>query len=374
MHYAIVTDTCPASPGRAGETVELLHRGLRQRGHRVSCVEPGQGTAARSHAPRAFWPRNRIPSLAGRHLMEAWTRARPDAVYVATEGPLGWSAVHVARRLRLPVATDFHAWPDGRLQGADACARLPSALARLRRFHEQGDATLVPTRVAWTALHAAGFPRPCLLQRAVDPDHFHPCKRSPELRAALGASPEAPLLIHVGRLAPGRNVRLALQAYRVLRGSCPGARMVVAGDGPMRRGLEREFPECTFTGFLGRDALARLLASADLCIQPCLDTIFGNVTLEAMASGVAVVAFDRGAAREHLVDGRQGVLVDPGDPFGFLAATAELGGDLPRLRAMGVAARNAVRALSPQQMTAELDRLLARICMRHAWAGEGIAA
>jgi glycosyltransferase involved in cell wall biosynthesis len=174
-------------------------------------------------------------------------------------------------------------------------------------------------------------------------------------------APGAPLLIHVGRLAAEKNLPLALRGLRMLQAHRPDARMVWVGDGPLREQLQRENPDCLFTGVQRGEELARLFASADLFVFPSLSETFGNVTLESMASGVPVVAYDYAAAREHLRDGVHGAAIAAGDEDGFLAATVRLGSNMPQLRTMGAAAHAAVQGLSPQQVAADLDHLLRRL-------------
>src|SRR5690606_10005883 len=233
----------------------------------------------------------------------------PDAIYIATEGPLGWSALRAARRHGIPIATGFHTRFDEYMRDYRMPWLEPVALEWMRRFHNRADATLVPTRELETTLRSSGFRHVRRLPRAVDTALFEPSRRSDAVRAALGVAAGAPLVIHVGRLAPEKNLPLALRAFRRLQAQRPDARMVWVGDGPLRERLQRENPDCAFTGVLRGEALARMFASADLFLFPSRSETFGNVTLESMASGVPVVAYDYGAAREHLRDGTHGAAV-----------------------------------------------------------------
>jgi len=369
MHYAIVTETYPPDVNGVALTVQSLETGLRARGHRVSLVRPrqqGAHAAATDHALVPGFALPRYPGLragmpAARLLGRTWRHARPDAIYIATEGPLGWSAMRAARHLGIPVATGLHTRFDEYMRDYRVPWLQPVALAWMRHFHNRADATLVPTRELEAWLHGCGFRHGRLLRRAVDTGLFDPAKRSETLRADLGVAPGAPLLIHVGRLAAEKNLPLALRGLRMLQAHRPEARMVWVGDGPLRGQLQRENPDCLFTGVQRGEELARLFASADLFVFPSLSETFGNVTLESMASGVPVVAYDYAAAREHLRDGVHGAAIAAGDEDGFLAATVRLGSNMPQLRAMGAAARAAVQGLSPQQVAADLDHLLRRL-------------
>src|SRR5690606_39516212 len=195
----------------------------------------------------------------------------------------------------------------------------------MRRFHNRADATLVPTRELEAGLRGSGFRHVRLLARAVYRQLFDPAKRSEAVRAGFGVAPGAPLLIHVGRLAAEKNLPLALRAFRMLQARRPDACMVWVGDGPLRERLQRENPDCIFTGIQRGAELARLVASADLFVFPSLSETFGNVTLESMASGVPLIAYDYSAAREHLRGGVHGAAIDPGDGQGFVGAALRLG-------------------------------------------------
>ena len=150
---------------------------------------------------------------------------------------------------------------------------------------------------------------------------FSPRWRDDGLRRRWQAGPEDPVLLHVGRLGAEKNVELALQTAERLRAIRPNLRMVVVGCGPQRARLQAAYPHVLFVGMQRDNELARHYASADLFLFPSLTDTFGNVTLEAMASGLGVVAFDTAAAAVHLRHGENGWLAtrqrgsDDGEPF-----------------------------------------------------------
>ena len=368
MHYAIVTETYPPEINGVALTVQALERGLRQRGHRVDLVRPRQpGIAQGAH--ETLVPAIALPRYPGLHaglpatrlLSARWRAAPPAAVYIATEGPLGWAALRVARALGIPAATGLHTRFDAYMRDYRLGWLEPLALRWMRHFHNRAAATLVPTREMKAFLDAAGFKHIRLLPRGVDTTLFDPRRRDEALRTTLGMGADAPLLVHVGRLAAEKNLALALRALRRLQAQRPEARMLWVGDGPLRGALERANPDCLFTGSLRGEALARAFASADLFVFPSRSETFGNVTLEAMASGIATVAFDYGAAREHLRDGLHGAAIPPDDDEAFVAAVARIAGGrdaMSTMRTMGARARAAVQGLSPAQVAEDFDRLL----------------
>ena len=372
MRYAIVTETYPPEVNGVALTVQSLERGLRARGHRVSLVRPRQSEASPPEPEETLvrglslprYPGLRAGLPATGRLVSAWSAARPDPIYVATEGPLGWSALRAAQRLGIPVATGFHTRFDEYMRDYGLPWLEPVALRWMRHFHNRAAATLVPTRELKGFLDGAGFRHVRLLPRAVDTVLFDPARRDPSQRDALGIDGQSPLVIYVGRIAAEKNLALAVRAFRALQAKRPEARYVWVGDGPLLASLRREHPDFIFLGVQRGEALARLFASADLFLFPSRSETFGNVTLEAMASGVPVVAFDYGAAREHLRDGVHGAALALDDEAGFVSAAVRIGSDSRLARAMGDAGREAVLGLSPQRVVSDFDALLTDISRR----------
>lgn len=374
MRYAIVTETWTPEINGVALTVQSMEQGLRERGHRVELVRPrqtrGQQPETHEHLvaglPMPRYPGLRFGLPATHRLISSWNRHRPDAIYVATEGPLGWSALRAARRLRIPVATGFHTRFDLYMRDYGASFLEPLALRWMRRFHNAAQATLVPTEALRRELHALGFAHPVRLARAVDTDLFRPQRRDDALRAAWGLRAEDLAVIHLGRIAPEKNLDLAVRAFREIQRDSPQARFVWVGDGPERERLQREHPDFVFCGMQRGETLARHFASADLFLFPSRSETYGNVTLEAMASGVPTVAFDYGAARECLRDGVHGAAIADGTreaDDAFVGAAVRIAND-PGLRLrMRLAARDAVTALRPQQVAADFDAILQRLAL-----------
>ncbi|WP_076039441.1 glycosyltransferase family 4 protein [Xanthomonas campestris] len=363
MRYAIVTETYPPEVNGVALTVHGLETGLRARCHQVDVVRPRQ---AADNAPAdtvlvrgASLPR--YPGLkfglpATRRLTRHWATTQPDAIYVATEGPLGWSAMRAARRLGIPVATGFHTRFDEYLPDYGAAWLQGTALRWMRRFHNQAEATLVPTRELQQFLRGSGFERVQLLARAVDSLQFDPSRRDPALRAEWGIEGEGFAAIYVGRIANEKNLPLAIRAFRKLQQLRPKARFVWVGDGPAREKIAHENPDFIFCGIQRGDALARHFASGDLFLFPSRSETFGNVTLEAMASGVATVAFDYGAAREYLRNGQTGAAVE--DDAAFVQAALTLTENDDVRQRMGHAAAQAMRKLHPDNVVSDFEALL----------------
>jgi glycosyltransferase involved in cell wall biosynthesis len=165
-------------------------------------------------------------------------------------------------------------------------------------------------------------------------------------------------VIYVGRIAAEKNLPLAVRGFRALARQVPGARYIWVGDGPARAALARDNPDFVFAGIQRGEALARHFASADLFLFPSLTETFGNVTLEALASGVPTVAFDYGAAREHLTDAC-GRLVRFGDADAFVDAACSVVRNRAAFDALRIAARLSVATLDPHAVAAKFAAALA---------------
>jgi len=377
MRYAIVTETYPPEINGVALTVQGLEHGLRARGHEVLLVRPRQqdeqgadsDTLLVRGAGLPRYPGLKFGFPATKSLLELWTTNPPDAIYAATEGPLGWSALRAARKLGIPAATGFHTRFDQYMRDYGMPFLESTALRWMRRFHNGGDATLVPTRELAAFLQSQDFKQPVRLARAVDADQFTPARRDDALRKSWGVADDGLAVIYLGRIAPEKNLDLAVRAFRELQRSRPDARFVWVGDGPARQKLAQEHPEFIFCGLQRGAEVARHFASADLFLFPSHSETFGNTTLEAMASGVPVVAFDYGAAREHLRHGVDGMAVD--NDADFIAGAVALASDDALRQTMGRRARTSMERLHPAQVAADFDALLAGLAMarrRHASA------
>jgi len=362
VKIAIVTETFPPEINGVAMTFGVIARQLGCRGHHVTVYRPrrddlpaGESHPEYTEVPMPGVPIPRYPLLrlglpAGRAFRRWWRQDRPDLVHVATEGPLGATAVSAARALGVPVTssfhTNFHAYT--RHYGF-GLARYP-VLAWLRHVHNRTRRTFVPTRELCSELTALGFRDLALLSRGIDTWQFHPVRRAEELRAKWGAAVEDPVVIHAGRMAAEKNYDLLFKAYAAMREANPRCRFVLVGDGPLRTRLQRDHPECVFTGFIPRPDLARHYASADIYIHASLTETFGNVLTEAMASGLAVAGFDYAAARQFIQPGRSGLVVPCDRPDALIDSAVYLATD-PLLRAqLRQASRTAVEKQSWDQV------------------------
>ncbi len=373
LDLAIVTETYPPEVNGVAMTIGRLVEGLRSNGHRVRVVRPRQyASDSGSHPDEGgecsdmVLPGFPMPGYAGlrfglpakRRLCAAWRAARPDAVHVVTEGPLGWSAVAAARVLDIPVTSGFHTNFDRYSRHYGIGWLQPSVAAYLRSFHRRTRATLVPTESLAASLAGEGLSGVRVVGRGVDVELFDPARRNDALRAGWGLAADDLAVLHVGRVAAEKNIGLALRAFAAIQARRPRARFVVVGDGPLRARLQRQYPEHHFAGQRTGIDLATHYASSDVFLFPSLTETFGNVTQEAMASGLAVLAFRSAAAAEIIVDGENGRTIAPGDDAAFIQAAEAVTQNCVAMRNLGARARQSVSACGWDAVSLRFEAVL----------------
>jgi glycosyltransferase involved in cell wall biosynthesis len=296
-----------------------------------------------------------------------------DHIHIATEGPLGWSALRAALYLKLPLSTDYRTNFQSYSTHYGVGFLHKPIMGYLRKFHNRAHCTMVPTKALQTALAAAGFHKLKVVSRGVDTTAFDPAHRQLELRTQWGLGDDDLAVLCVGRLAPEKNLKLLVQAYQEIKQRIPRARLVLVGHGPMRQALQEQCPDAIFTGQLRGSVLAAHYASADLFLMPSMTETFGNVTTEAMASGLPVVAFNDAAAAEWLVDRVNGSVVALADSKGFVSAALALA-EQPALRAqLGQAARQTALKLDWSRIVQQFEDVLQTVMHQANVSGTGAA-
>jgi glycosyltransferase involved in cell wall biosynthesis len=245
LRIAMVSETYPPEVNGVARTVHMMVEGLRVRGHAVQLIRPRQGASdvaatEGSHEellcpglPIPRYSQLRMGMPARQALLRAWTLKRPDIVHIATEGPLGWSALAAARKLKLPTATDFHTNFHAYSKHYGFAWLSRPVAAYLRRFHNDADCTLVPTDEMATDLGRLRFERLRIVGRGVNPRVFMPECRREDLRASWGAGPGTMVAMCVSRFAPEKNFPLLIEAYERMREVRPDSKLVLVGDGPL---------------------------------------------------------------------------------------------------------------------------------------------
>ena len=377
MRLAVVSETYPPEINGVALSLSRFVEGLRKRHHDIQLIRPRQLPAEQPASGNGFAevltggvPIPRYPNLkmglpAKRALIKQWTLHRPDIVHIVTEGPLGWSALQAALKLKIPVCSDFRTnFHTYSLHYGIGWLKKP-IVDYLRKFHNHTLLTMVPTEHMRAELAACGFRNLRVVARGVDTQLFNPGRRSEALRREWNATSETPVVLHVGRLAAEKNLAALTDAFIAIRQRQPRARLVLVGDGPERKALRNRLPDAIFAGTRRGEDLAAHYASGDMFLFPSMTETFGNVTLEAMASGLPLAAYDYAAAAQHVRHGTNGLLANYGQTSDFTAMASELAArheqDPEKFRAMGRHARLTAESLDWECVVQEMETLLLSI-------------
>ena len=367
MRIAVVTETWPPEVNGVALTLSKLIHQLRLRQHTIQLIRPRQDKFdnGSEHAgwseillrglPIPKYPQLKLGFPSKKALVKAWSVKRPDLVHIATEGPLGWSALQAARVLRLPVTSDFRTNFQSYSKHYGVGWLSKPIVAYLRKFHNRTHCTMVPTRALKEQLQAVGFENLRIVARGVDTQLFHPGHRSDDLRSQWQADENTVVLLSVGRLAAEKNLDLIVHTFQTLTQRGRRVKLVFAGDGPYRAKLQSDCPEAIFMGMCSHAELARIYASADLFLFPSLTETFGNVTLEALASGTPVLAFDCAAATEVIEDGKNGWLVEAEDAARYVSQALEITQHAETLLKAKAHAADSIRPWDWQEIVSQVE-------------------
>lgn len=314
LRLVLVTDAWQPQVNGAVNALQRVVGVLRGEGGEVTVIAPERFRTI----PCPTYPEIRLALTGPGEVSKLIESSGADFIHIATEGPLGMLARRHCLRSSRGFTTSYHTrFPEY------VSARLPLPLSWLyafvRRFHNAGLACMVPTPSLRAELAARGFKTLVSWSRGVDHELFRP-------RADVDLGLRRPIFLNVGRVAVEKN----LEAF--LKLDLPGCKVVV-GDGPARETLSRAYPDTHFLGMLRGEKLARIYAGADVFVFPSLTDAFGNVMLEALASGLPVAAYPVTGPTDMITDPHVGVL----DLDLRKAALAAL--DLPREAARDFAMR-----------------------------------
>ncbi|MDD3445677.1 MAG: glycosyltransferase family 1 protein [Zavarzinia sp.] len=273
MRLLVVTDAWYPQVNGVVRTLDTVAREASLLGHTVGFVTPDQFLTV----PTPTYPEIRLALLPGRRLGRLIQAFAPDAIHIATEGPLGWSARRLCLKRGLPFTTAYHTrFPEY----VKARFGVPLALTYriVRHFHAPSRGLLVATRSLYDELAGRGFVNLRQWSRGVDLERFTPGPKDvlPDL--------PRPIFTYVGRLAVEKNI----DAFLAL--DLPGSKLVV-GDGPEMARLKATYPKAHFAGARHGDDLAAYFRAGDVFVFPSRTDTFGLVMLEALACGLPVAAF-----------------------------------------------------------------------------------
>ena len=318
-----VTETYPPDINGVALTLEKIINGFVLKNYSVSIITPKSQRSDNQQSSGLSIPITFVKGFAFPFYREArfglpcrsllyksWSVSKPDLVHIATEGPLGYSALCVANDLNIPVVSDFrtnfHEY--GKYYGIGKLRKL--IFLYLRYFHNKTDRTLVPTKKLAEFLQKSKFAKISVVPRGVDINLFHPRKRNPKTKRTLSFEDDSFNLLSVGRLAKEKNLDLVIDVFFKFRKISNKVMLIFVGDGPYIGELKERCPDALFVGYKTASELSEYYANADLLVFPSLTETFGNVTLEALASGLPVLSFDTAAAKELVIDGKNGFTVN----------------------------------------------------------------
>jgi glycosyltransferase involved in cell wall biosynthesis len=283
-------------------------------------------------------------------------RFAPTHFHLSAPDLLGRSAQRFARRLGVPVVTSLHTRFETYFRFYGLQLLVPLVERHLKSFYSDSDVVLAPNDPMAELLRQDGLgERVRIWGRGVDRQLFSPQRRDPAWRRAHGYGDGEIVVLFFGRLVREKGIETFARAVDALAERGQKLRPLVVGEGPARAWLEERLPQAVFTGHLEGADLARAVASADILVNPSVTEAFGNVNLEAMSAGLAVVSADVGSAQALISQSRTGVLVPPDNPAAYADAVDGLIRAPGRLRSLQLAA---VAAATAYNWPAVLDSVL----------------
>lgn len=275
MKIVLVTDAWAPQVNGVVRTWQCVINEMAKLGHDPHVIHPGQFKTIA--APR--YPEIRLAILPSRSLRKKLNTLKPDAIHIATEGPLGMAARKWCTQSNTPYTTSYHTQFPHYLRHYFG---IPKRISYkfIRYFHAKAKHTLVPTIQVGKELERNGLGNIVVWSRGVDTELFNPDYATPEGIKDL----PRPIFVYAGRIAIEKNIRAFLKL------DLPGSKLVI-GDGPPRASLEKQFPEATFVGYKFGQDLAAHYAAGDVFVFPSVTDTFGVVMLEANACGLPIAAF-----------------------------------------------------------------------------------
>ena len=336
-HIAIVTETYYPEINGVANTLQHWVQGMLSQNIKVTLIHPenedSQELPHKSEQfhvfpvpgkPIPFYKSLRFGLPCKKRLVDFWSRTKPEVVYVATEGPLGLSALNAAKLLKIPVVSGLHTNFHHYMSHYKLSWLSPFVFKYLRYFHNRCDRTLVPTQIQQEELLSKGFERVHVLSRGVDTTKFSPVHRCDKLRASWGVSPSEKVLLYVGRIAAEKNIQLALETYHAIKVKHPETKFILVGNGPKFEEIAKQHPDIILAGVKRDSELARYYASGDLFLFPSKTDTFGNVVLEALSSGLPVISFDYAAGHFLMTDRVNGLLIPMNKDSLFISSSVSL--------------------------------------------------
>ncbi|WP_282939553.1 glycosyltransferase family 1 protein [Paenibacillus sp. RC67] len=333
MRIALFTDTFLPDVNGVAKTLGRWVKFLESKGAECKVFAPCGEAEAYSHTkmveryysiPFLLYPECRLAIPNPIHLNKTLKAFMPDLIHVATPFNLGLTGLHFAKRNSVPLVASYHTHFDQYLSFYKLQWMEPMLWKYLLWFHQDCQRIYVPSRSTLLHLQKKGLQHLEIWSRGVETSRFHPIVDKERIVQQYGIQPRKFVILFVGRLAPEKSVDVVMETYFALPEPIRSAsQLVITGDGPLYRPLLEQYehqPDVTFTGFKQGQELSELYAAADLFLFPSETETFGNVVLEAMASGTPVIGSDAGGVKDIIEHGHTGILCPPGDIPQFVHA------------------------------------------------------
>ncbi len=331
MKVAVFTESLPPSTDGVAKTMTRLRQSLVTKNIESLFISPFQpedslweGSVIKvSSVPFIFYSDYRVGLPLMQNITEILDRFRPDIIHAASPTPLGYTAVNYARKRNIPAVSSYHTNFVSYFKYYGFQSLENFGWSFLRSFYNRFSRIYAPSKSTADDLESRGFRNVELWQRGINLERFSPSFRSEQLRKQAGISDE-PVLLFVGRIVKEKDIDDLVKATGILKRDGYRFKMVFVGNGPMLPQLERECPDAVFTGYQYGESLARWYASADIFTFPSTTETFGNVILEAQASGLPVVGVNQGGVADLIQDGSTGFIAGANNPESFAARLKQL--------------------------------------------------
>lgn len=376
LKIAIVTETWPPEINGVALSLLQLCKGLQKQGHKILLIQPEQKHKCHEFSPNreCLVKAQSIPKYPSLQfgwpqflkVSQALEKFSPDVVHIVTEGPLGLAVLQAANSKKIPVSSGFHSPFQEFSRSFDLAFMVKPIQRYLRWFHNNTQMTCIPSKDTEVILRQLGVSCPLVIVgRGVDIEQFSPDHYSQNLRQQWGVNSDTKVLLYVGRLSPEKEIDVLINAYIAMRRiNKTNIKLVIVGDGPERSHLEMiaEGQDVIFTGTLTGLKLAQAYASANIFVFASQVETFGNVVLEAMASGLPIIAYNYACAHLHVKQGETGWLSPLGNISGLIQSMYQLP-DNGKLKQMGIQARKNVQHVGWQYPVHQFEQALYGVAM-----------
>ena len=371
LKIAIVTETW--SPEINGVALSLLQlcKGLQKQGHKILLIRPEQKQSCQEFLPNkeCLVKAQSIPKYPS--LQFGWPQFlkvsnaldtfAPNVVHIVTEGPLGLSVLQAAKAKGIPISSGFHSPFQEFSRFFDLAFLVKPIQHYLRWFHNNTQMTCIPSKETEYILRQFGVSCPLVVVgRGVDIACFSPEHYSNALRQQWKTTSETTVMLYVGRLSPEKEIDVVVNAYLAMKQrEKQDIKLVIVGDGPDRGRLETlcQGSDVVFTGALTGLNLVQAYASANVFVFASQVETFGNVVLEAMASGLPIIAYDYASAHLHVKQGETGWLSPLSDVTSLIQSIYTLPNN-QQLKCMGLQARKTVQHIGWQYPVHQFEEAL----------------